>query len=407
MLLIIYGFILILFLLLLAFIIALTSEQSEKKAVFGGLETILFLVMMPKNEPNAQGQQQKEEKLLISQMEQVLANFLYLKKPRIFQGEPSIALEIASQIGGTDISFYVSVPKYLESVFEKYVQGVYPRAIIDKVPQDYTVFEPQGEMAGTWLKLKEHFLFPISTYQKLEKDPLSTITNNLSKIAANEGAAVQVIIRPLSGKNVRKEGEKVLTKIREGVHVRKAVKEASQNEFSKILAVLFQRSPKKKKEDEMYKDKEQGIDQVGYEAIQQKIQKQPFETNIRVIASAQHKERAEEIVAHLAGSFNQFSLSAINSLDPVEVKKGQLRKFAYEFSFRIFNEKQKSILNVEELASIYHFPTQYTETPYIKAAKSQVAAPPEGLPETGPVLLGKVNFRGDEKKIYLNVILDI
>src|SRR3989344_3816201 len=125
---IIYGLILISLLVVLALIIVLFSEQSEKKAVFGGLETALFLVMMPKNDSKNEEQAQKEEKVLISQMEQVLANFLYLKKPKLFQEVPSVALEIASQVGGTDISFYVCVPKYLETVFEKYVQGVYARA---------------------------------------------------------------------------------------------------------------------------------------------------------------------------------------------------------------------------------------------------------------------------------------
>ena len=397
---IIYGFIIISFLLLLAFVAALASEQSEKQAVFGGLETVLFLVLMPKNQSKKEDEIKKEEKMLISQMEQVLANFLYLKKPKAFQVQPSISLEIASQIGGTDISFYVSVPKYLESVFEKYVQGVYTNAIIDKVPQDYTVFEPQGEVAGAFLKLTENSLFPISTYQTLEKDPLASITNNVSKISANEGAALQVIIRPLSGINLRKKGEKALTKIREGKHVRVAAREVMDHWFWSVVREIFKTSPKKKKENEAYKEKEQGIDQIGYDAIQSKIQKQPFEANIRLIASAKSKERAEEILSHISDSFSQFSLSAVNSFEVKELKGGALKKFVYDFSFRLFNDAQKSILNVEELASIYHFPTHYTETPYIKAAKSQVAPPPADLPETGVNLLGRVNFRGEEKKIY-------
>ena len=213
---IIPGLILVFMLIVLAFIMAMNAETQEKSSVFGGLEMVLFLVMMPKNQTKKEGEQQKEEKIIISQMEQVFANFLYLKKPNAFQSEPCIAFEIASQLGSSDISFYVAVPKYLESVFEKYVQGVYPNAVVDKVPQDYTVFEPEGATAGAYLKLSESSLFPISTYQFLEKDPLASITNNLSKISANEGAAVQVLIRPLSQLNLRKKGEKALKKMREG-----------------------------------------------------------------------------------------------------------------------------------------------------------------------------------------------
>ena len=400
---IIYPLILLFLFLVLAFMIALRAEQSEKKSVFGGLESVLFLVMMPKNDSKNEEQERKEEKILISQMEQVLANFLYLKKPGMFREPPSVALEIASQIGGTDISFYVCLPQYLETAFEKYVQGVYPRAIVEKIPNDYTVFEPQGETAGAYATLKENYLFPISTYQKLEKDPLSTITNNLSKIRANEGAAVQLIIRPLSGLNMRKKGEKALQKIREGKHARSAVNEATQSALMNAFWELFKGDSNKHSKEEALKfekPKEQGVDQVSYDAIQSKIQKQPFQTNIRLVASAQSKERAQEILHNLITAFSQFSLSAINSLNVKEVKPGQLKKFAYEFSFRVFNKKQSSILNIEELASIYHFPTHFTETPYIKAAKSAVAPPPADLPETGINLLGKVLFRGEEKKVY-------
>ena len=401
---IIYGLILVFLLVLLAFVIVLRSEQSEKRAVFGGLESVLFLILMPKNDSKSDETAKKEEKVLISQMEQVLANFLYLKQPKMFQEPPSVALEIASQVGGTDISFYICVPKYLETAFEKYVQGVYPRAIIEKVPQDYTVFEPQGQTLGAYLTLKENYLFPISTYQTLEKDPLSTITNNLSKITANEGAAVQLIIKPLSKINLRKKGEKALSKIREGKNTRSAVMEATQSMFSNIISDILKSAPKENNPASAKatagKEKEQGIDQVAYDAVQSKIQKQPFSVNIRLVASAQSKECAEDILSHLTGAFSQFSISAINSLKPAPVKGKALKKFIYEFSFRIFNPRQSSILNIEELASIYHFPTHFTETPYIKGAKSEVVAPPADLPKEGVSLIGKVLFRQEEKKVY-------
>ena len=102
---IIYGLVVVFLLILVAFIIVLRSEQSEKNTVFGGLEAVLFLVMMPKNDSKSDETAKKEEKILISHMEQVLANFLYLKKPKIFGEPPSIALEIASEVGGAVISF--------------------------------------------------------------------------------------------------------------------------------------------------------------------------------------------------------------------------------------------------------------------------------------------------------------
>jgi hypothetical protein len=401
---IIPGLILVFLLIVMAFVMVLNAEANEKNSVFGGLEMILFLITMPKYSPKKEGEGAKEEKNVISQMEQVFANFLYLKKPSPFQAPPCCAFEIASQIGSSDISFYVAVPKYLESVFEKYVQGVYPSAVVDKVPQDYTIFEPQGATAGAYLKLSEPSLFPISTYQSLETDPLALITNDLSKISVDEGGAVQVLIRPLSKLNLRKKGEKALKKVREGKAVRDAVIQAFEGPVTEVFEdfskVLFGKSSQKKEEELGLKEKEQTFDQKGYDAIQNKIQKQPFEVNIRVVSSAQSEGRAEEILQHLLSAFSQYSLSAINGLEPKEVYKRELQKLVYDFSFRNFNKKQSNILNLEELASVYHFPTQYIETPYIKAAKSAAAAPPSDLPESGELLIGEVDYRNEKRKVY-------
>src|SRR3989339_463054 len=401
---IIPGLILVFLLIILAFTMALKAETNEKNSVFGGLEMVLFLVMMPKNQTKKEGESAKEEKIIISQMEQIFANFLYLKKPKMFQQDPCIAFEIASQLGNSDISFYVAVPKYLESVFEKYVQGVYPNAIVDKVPQDYTIFEPQGATAGAYLKLTESSLFPISTYQTLEKDPLALVTNNLSKISANEGGAVQVLIRPLSQLNLRKKGEKALKKIREGTSVREAVVKAYQGFFAEgledMVKVFFAKDQKTRESEMQFKEVEKNYDQKGYDAIQSKIQKQPFEANIRILASAQTEERAQEILSHLTSAFSQYSLSAINSLEVKEVYKKELKKIIYDYSFWNFNLSQANILNLEELASIYHFPTHYIETPYIKAAKSGDAAPPSDLPESGDICIGEVSYRNENKKVF-------
>lgn len=395
---ILFGLFSIFVVLVLAFFIVFSYEKTQKTSLRGGLDSVLFLVLMPRFEVKKEGESPTDEKSIISHMEQVLANFLNVKKPALFLPEPSVALEIASQTGGSDISFYVAVPRYLETVFEKYVQGVYPRAIIEKIPQDYTVFAPQGYTAGAYIRLKENMLFPISTYQTLEKDPLSALTNTLSKISADEGAAIQIIIKPLRKFNLRKRGEKALEKIREGKPSRVAAWQAMQSTAIKVLNETI--ADTKKKEPKDPEKKELGIDQTGYDAIQSKIQKQPFETNIRLVAAAPTQERAEDILNHLTAAFSQFSVSSLNSFQAFAVKGGWLKKFLYDFSFRLFNANNVVVLNTEELASIYHFPTHLTETPYLKQAQSQATPPPADLPEKGINLLGRVLFRGEEKKIY-------
>src|SRR5438105_4492499 len=97
------GLLLVFYLVLLAVMIALYFEHLEKTQVLRGLELVLFLVLMPKHESKKEGEAKKDEKLLISQMEQVLANFLHLSNPKTFSAPLSVSLEIASKIGGANI----------------------------------------------------------------------------------------------------------------------------------------------------------------------------------------------------------------------------------------------------------------------------------------------------------------
>lgn len=347
----------------------------------------LFLVLMPKHDVTREGETPEGEKNLIARMEQVFTNFLFLDKKK----NQCVVFEIASQIGSSDISFYVAVPRSLDTGLEKYIQGVYPRAIVERVPQDYTVFEAGGTTAASYMKLSQPPFFPINTYNNLEKDPLSALTNTLNKIVPSEGAAVQMLIRPVAS-SWRALGNKIVEKIQQGKSVKEAITGARQSSFMKAFI-----EPTAKKGEPI---KEKNIDHIGLDAIQSKIKKQAFETNIRLVASAQSAQRAEDILSHLEGAFGQFSLSSVNSLEPKRVIGKELKRFVFDFSFRNFVDKQINILNIEELASIYHFPSKFTETPYIKAAKTMAAAPPTDLPKEGTVLIGKAPFRGEVNNVY-------
>ena len=251
---------------------------------------------------------------------------------------------------------------------------------------------------------------PLNTYKTLEKDPISLITDTFSKITADEGAAIQLIIRPFPQISWVRMGERLLFKIKEGKPLRVAIWEASINPIIEfILDVITigwwtrQFAPRQgARGTELGRyielQKELRVDERIVKAIEEKIHKQVFETNIRLLSSAQTKERTEEILNHLESALGQFSLFALNSFHSWRLKGRGLRRLVYDFSFRNFNPGQKMLLNVEELTSVYHFPTRFIETPYIKAAKSVTAPPPVELPERGLNLIGKVIFRGEEKK---------
>jgi len=358
----------------------------------------LLLVKMPKYEKKEEGEV-KDRKSMIGMMEQIYATVLSLKKIRKYKKE-RVVMEIASQVGGEDICFYVAVPDFLESTFEKNIQGVYPEATIEKVPQDYTVFEPKGEVAASFLRQKEPFYFLLETYRTLESDPLSVITNALSKISCDEGACVQLVLRPVSEK-FREKGEKILYYLKKGKNLKQAVREAGKGIFAQFFETIFDLIffSKKEKEERDYFPQTNSIEETLLRNLQSKIQKPFLAANIRLVGVGKTKQRAEEILSHLEHSFGQFT-SPFNSFKVKRVKKTSLRRFIYDFSFRIYRSSQKNILNLEELASIYHFPLSHISSPHIRWTKTKEAPFPTELPTSGLVLIGKAVFRGQEKEVY-------
>jgi len=391
------------------------AKKKKINRLSQSLAMSLFLVRMPKYEKKEQDPKQ-DFKALIEQMEQVYSYFLYLKKPSFKEKKwggytmPRVALEIASKVGEADIAFYVAVPDYMETGVEKGLQGVFPQAMVEKVPQDYTVFEPQAKVAGRRVFLKDALFYPIKTYKNLEKDPLSSITNALSKIKPEEGAAIQLILKP-SSLNIKKKEEKILSEIVEkGRGIRVAVAQANRHWslawIFAILEAIFSNSAKKhqQEQDQQTKEiqKERTANDAIIQAIKAKAQKQIFDVNIRLIGVAGEQFRAEEIADHLEAAFAQYS-STINSFHPVRIKKGWMKRFVYDFSFRNYNKQEKAVLNLEELTSIYHFPLPQLETPNIKWAKSKESTPPTELPSDESIglnLIGKSVYRGEERPVY-------
>ncbi|OIO50413.1 hypothetical protein COX74_03475 [bacterium (Candidatus Gribaldobacteria) CG_4_10_14_0_2_um_filter_41_16] len=409
-------FVIIIVIVLASFILTKLIFAKKKKInrLSQSLEMSLFEVRMPKYERKEQDQKQ-DFKALIQQMEQVYASFLYVRKPSLKQKYlggyqmPRVILEIASKVGESDIAFYAAVPNFMEGGLEKAIQGVFPQAIVEKVPGDYTVFEPEAKVAGRRVFLKDSFYFPIKTFKSLEKDPLSSITNALSKIKPEEGAAIQVVLKP-SLLDIKKKEERILSAIVERGHgVRLAVAQANRHWTAAwlfaFLDAFFTAGPKQQQQEQERQGKEMQKERTAndfiIQAVKAKAQEQIFEVNIRLVGVAPDLGRAEEIAEHIAGAFAQFS-NTLNGFKMAKVKKRWLKRFLYDFSFRDFNPKEKIILNLEELTSVYHFPMPQLETPNIKWAKNKETTPPTEFSETvgaGLNLIGQSSYRGEDKPI--------
>lgn len=354
-------------------------------------------------------QLEKEE---ISVMEHLLATLsnIHTKKNffhRIFYGEPQVVFEIAVPSDGEQISFYVAMPSKLRELIEKQIHSFYPSAHIEKI-EDYTIFHPNNSTVGSHLKLKKDSAYPIKTYQRLESDPLNNIANALSKLeSSEEGAAIQIVFkRATKGKNVK--GTKIAQQMQQGKRLNKAdtsmIGEVTKG-IGKEMAGVFSGG---KKENDFSKNnsEDQPVNLTPEEndiikQIETKANNARFEANIRLLASAKEKERAEVILSHLENAFVQFEDTNLNKFVTIRDNSKNAHKLSFNFIFRLFKKSKSLILDKEELASIFHFPTSSTETPKVNWLKSKAAPPPATVPKEG-LKLGYSDFRGTKTEIRLS-----
>lgn len=382
----IYLIISIIILLAIGFIVVLILERLKGKGrIVRALNMSLFLIKLPRE--TKEDISIEEKKARIATMEQFLSGLAALKEKkflrRFFYGPPYIVLEMAVPFSTPEISFYLAMSKKYETFLEKQIHGFYPKAVIEKI-EDYNIFHPKGKSVGGFLKLEKNSILPLKTYKDLEVDPLESISNALSKTEeVGEGGAIQVVLRPAS-KNWNRLGTSVAKRMNQGLSFEEALSGRAKKE-QKPEAPPPRVSP---------------IDEEVIKSLQAKAAKPGFEINIRLLFSAEKEERAEELLAHSEGVFQQFTAPNLNSLKLEKSGGRQLKNLCFNFSFRLFTKQGKMVLNSEEIAGIFHFPLTQLASPKVKWLKARESAPPTNLAKEG-IVLGKNIFRGEETLVKM------
>lgn len=389
-----------------SWIVYLFVASGRSAAITRSLNMGLFLVSLPQDVPQ-EGEPRKQEKEMIAVMEQFYTSLTTIKEhnflKRMLYGNPHLAFEIVSE--GEHIKFYLAIPRHWEDLVEKQIHGFFPKAEILRI-EDYSIFEPKSEVAVARLKLAQHHVLPIRTYQRLETDPLGDIVTALSKLTEEEGAAVQIIFRPAVG-SWREFGTKIVQKMRnERVSYTRAASQFGVSRAFSSLGTIGGASQKRQGE----RSGEAGapypqplpnltpIDEEVVNAIEGKIAKLGFEVNIRLVASAPTKARAQQILEHLKAAFVQFSSPHLNSFR--FIKPFRQQTFIYNYVFRNFDNINRFILNTEELTSIFHFPIASLEAPKVMWVRAKVSQPPVTMPREG-LLLGKNTYRSEEVEVRI------
>lgn len=265
-----------------------------------------------------------------------------------------------------NIKFYVVCPRKIASVVDRQINGTYPMAEISVV-KEYNPFPEGSEVAYTALKLNKEERLPIQTYEELAVDTMATLADAFSKLNHHESGIVQILISP-AGSEWRNSAKDYL----------KNVRDTNANPDKKDIKV---------NEDTM-------------NFIESKAGKSGFHTDIRIVLMSETKEEADAHLGNFLSAFDQYTKEGGNRFDKIADKK--LKRIVSDVIHRI--PRESMILNVEELATVFHFPNKSIEAPFITWLLSKKAPAPDYVTnkfEDDFMYLGRNTFRGRNKEIFL------
>lgn len=308
----------------------------------------------------------RNNEIKIDAAEQMFSSLHSIKKGGFWsflKNEHSISFEVVGI--KEEIRFFVSAPLELVDLVEKQVHGAYPGAEV-KAVDDENIFSKEGKVAYASMIKSEADYYPIQSFRELPTDPLSSLTSFMAKLGDDEGVMYQVVVSPTGG-DWQSGGKGFISKT--------------------------------KKDESTPDSATYSIDPKALEAIEHATSKPGFKTSIRLVVSASSKEQANSLLSQFTGTFSQF-VSAHNKFKKQKIFLKKL--FMIDFIYRhqaLF--RGTSILNSEELATIFHFPNKQVETPHIKWLNAKAAPAPGAIPKEG-LYLGKSVYRGMSRDVYLS-----
>lgn len=307
---------------------------------------------------------------------------------------------ISFEIAAIDklIRFYVWVPKHLQNFLEGQIYAQYPTVQIHTLDEDYTNREFQHSVVYTSeLTLTDNEMLPIKTFQNFEVDPLAGITATLAKLEdSSEEVWIQVLTRPIAD-DWHKRASSFSNRIKSGSAGFDLVGGGGKF-FLQALEALW-KPPEQSGAGGSSSPELSERDKTRIAEIEKKSVKLGYQVKIRIAYLGDNQTIARQRMQALVGTFKQFNSTNLNGfkVSNASFKREELDKYRARFFI-----DRGYILNIEELASVFHLPHTNVETPNIVWASNKTAEPPAKLPViTGdPVhdeqisAFGLTNFRG-------------
>jgi hypothetical protein len=339
------------------------------------------------------------------------------------------SLEIVSN--GGEIHFFIRCPEGQRNGVEALIFSQYPQAEI-RIAEDYTALLPDEfdptkyDVSGNELVCTQPPAYPIKSYIEFEEaggkdeyarlDPLAPLLENMSALQPGEFLWLQYVLRPTGGDWV-KEGQKTIDKISG-----KEAKPAESPLVLKIISAPFDllehllaatdiipKAEEKKKEDKEFNlQKLTPAQKKVLEQVEYKLAKLAFKVTIRTLYTATKEGFNGARAAGVTAMFKQLFYNNLNSFKPgpgtkdkgifpwmfpndkgflasertLKKKKGMYGAYRKRmFSAPPKDPKSHSIiLNVEELATLWHLPGLNVQAPFLPRVQAKKGQPPAMLP---------------------------
>jgi len=287
-----------------------------------------------------------------------------------------LSFEIASVNG--QIRFYAWVPRSLRSFVEGQIYSQYPSVQIRKADEDYVTHESEHSVVYTSdITLVSSEMLPIKTFQNFEVDPLAGITGALAKLeSTGEEVWIQILMKPIAD-NWHRASDTWIKKVKKGQYSSSAYKFGFGWVTDIIGALLNPPDPTKTAAKELSERDKTRIAEAEKKAV-----KLGYQVKIRLVYLGDSTVNARLRMQAIVGTFKQYNSTNLNGfkMSNASFDKENLNKYrTRSFGARGF------ILNIEELASVFHLPHTNVETPNVVWANSKNAEPPAKL----PIITGK------------------
>lgn len=375
----------------------MVPNLKEKTPLYKSLHVRLFEITLP---PEKEGEGKKGFKEFIGAMEQFYSGMLSIRSDRDNREHNYYTLEIALSHASDSVVIYAGIPQERIDLFEKQVLAFYEHAKVREVVDDYNVFNEKGFSVGAYLNQWKKPVYPITLAEKIDHDPMNTILNAFSKLKkTGEGASIQFLIAPV-GEHHMRNFNRILHDVKDGekIHMGNRTLREFDKDFKKAAAGLFFGNEKQEKEKE---ERKKDIDDRVVERISEKIKSTIIGVTGRIVASAETKDRAESILVELESAFNQFNDVESNRIVFNKVFDRKKQDFFHDYTYRNFNSDNEMLLNLKEMATLFHFPVGVSSSPQLKEAKAGVAPAPIEMGDSG-ILLGLNDYRGRETGIFFS-----